>query len=111
MDYGNSAVENAVIQWMEKRHKWELEKEWICYSPGIVPTQNFLFKPFPNTEIQSPIYPPFMHSERNWRIVVRDPLKIINDQHEMDLDDLGGILASGVKIMLMSSSRELVTWF
>ncbi|MBQ6269037.1 MAG: cystathionine beta-lyase, partial [Bacteroidetes bacterium] len=26
---------NSIIEWMEKRHNWNIKKEWLCFSPGI----------------------------------------------------------------------------
>ncbi|MFN6991082.1 MAG: cystathionine beta-lyase, partial [Fervidobacterium sp.] len=31
----------SLINWMKKRNNWDIQKEWICYSPGVVPAINF----------------------------------------------------------------------
>ena len=28
---------NAVMQWLQKRHNWQIKPEWINFSPGVVP--------------------------------------------------------------------------
>ncbi len=30
------AFENAVVNWQKKRHNWEIKKEWIVHTQGIV---------------------------------------------------------------------------
>ena len=31
---------NSIVRWLRDRHKWNIEKDWICFSPGIVPALN-----------------------------------------------------------------------
>jgi cystathionine beta-lyase len=33
---------NAIVNWMKKRHGWEIETEWISTTPGVVPALNML---------------------------------------------------------------------
>lgn len=30
----------ALIEWQKRRHNWNIEKEWILFSPGVVPALN-----------------------------------------------------------------------
>ena len=49
---------------MYRQHGIKIEKEWICFSPGVVPAINMLVLTFsqPNDKIiiQPPVYPPFL---------------------------------------------------
>src|SRR5680860_1003002 len=27
----------AIIDWMERRHSWKVKKDWLAFSPGVVP--------------------------------------------------------------------------
>ena len=32
----------SIIAWMQRRHQWTIEKDWIYFAPGIVPGLSFL---------------------------------------------------------------------
>ncbi|MGD0582852.1 MAG: PatB family C-S lyase [Bacteroidales bacterium] len=53
----------SIINWLNERHNWHVEKEWICFSPGIVPALNFCTLAFTSPGdyivIQPPVYHPF----------------------------------------------------
>lgn len=84
---------NSVINWMNRRKNWNIKKEWIKFSPGIVPAINMLIKAFtvPGDEvvIQTPVYYPF-HSAviENKRKLVENPLKLIDGRYYMDYENL-----------------------
>ncbi len=53
----------SIINWLKRRHSWDIEQSWICNSPGIVPGINMalleLTKPGDKVLIQEPVYSPF----------------------------------------------------
>ena len=53
----------SIIDWIKLRHNWTIEKDWICFSPGIVPALNFCTLAFTQTGdeiiVQPPVYFPF----------------------------------------------------
>ena len=53
------------IRWMYKRHGLHIEREWICFSPGVVPALNMAVltytRPKDKIIIQPPVYPPFFN--------------------------------------------------
>jgi len=91
--YTGSAYE-SVINWFSTRHGWDIKKEWIVYSPGVVPALSLLVQCFTSPGdgiiIQRPVYHPFMHVvEWNGRKLLNSPLRQDkNGRYEMDLDDL-----------------------
>ncbi len=103
---------NSFIQWLEKRHGWKVEKDWILFSPGVVPALNFIIqafsKPGEKILIQPPVYHPFFFSvENNYREMVFNPLRYSNGRYEMDFDDLEKKLP-GVKMILLSNPHNPV---
>lgn len=83
---------NAVINWMKRRHKWEVDKEWIIYSPGIVPALYMLIQTFVNIGekviIQPPVYHPFFTAiENNGRQVLTNQLFYDNKRYSIDFED------------------------
>lgn len=87
------AYYDAIISWMERRHHYTIQKEWIVQSMGIVPALfNFvqsLTAPSDGVIIMPPVYYPFyMAIKKNGRTVVEN--KLINEGgiYRIDFDDL-----------------------
>jgi cysteine-S-conjugate beta-lyase len=104
---------DAVINWMKRRHNWEVEKEWICHSPGVVPALSIIVQAFTNPGdkiiIQPPVYYPFTHViERHGRTIVPNALKFENGQYRMDYEDLEGKIDSSTKLIIISSPHNPV---
>ncbi|MCY7723514.1 pyridoxal phosphate-dependent aminotransferase, partial [Bacillus pumilus] len=86
-------TQQAVAEWLKRRHGWSIQTEAVTFTPGIVTALSFAVQAFtaPNDEvvIQSPVYTPFYQMiERNGRTVSTNPLKIENNRYLMDFDDL-----------------------
>ncbi|MFW9972577.1 MAG: MalY/PatB family protein [Candidatus Odinarchaeota archaeon] len=83
---------NAIINWMKRRHQWEINKDWIVYSPGIVPALYMLVQTFVNIGekiiIQPPVYHPFFTAiENNGRQVLTNQLLFENKRYSIDFED------------------------
>lgn len=70
---------DSVISWMERRHKYQVEKEWILNTPGVVnafyAAVNAFTEPGEGVIIFKPVYYPFsMAIEKNKRNIVNCPL-------------------------------------
>ncbi|WP_449537509.1 MalY/PatB family protein [Ferdinandcohnia sp. Marseille-Q9671] len=103
----------ATIGWMKRRHNWTIEKDWICFCPGVVPALNVIVQSFTNPGdkiiIQPPVYYPFTSViEKNGRDIVSNPLTFENGRYEMDFDDLVKKLDSSVKMIIISSPHNPV---
>ena len=110
---GMDGYYEGLIAWMEKRHDWLIERDWITFSPGIVPALNELVrsltKPGDKILLQSPVYPPFFQAIRNHgREVVNSQLCLANGRYTMDFADLEEKLASGVKMMILCNPHNPV---
>jgi cystathionine beta-lyase len=84
---------DAIVNWMQKRHGWMINPDWISFSPGVVPAVNMLVlaitKPGDKIVVQPPVYFPFFYAvKNNDRILVENPLKLNNGRLCMDFDDL-----------------------
>lgn len=84
---------DSVIGWYARRYKWEIPRDWIVFSPGVIPAIRNAIRGFTNPGdkviVQTPVYFPFFHSiEENGREVFENPLKLIDGRYEMDLEDL-----------------------
>ena len=104
----------AFIDWVKLRHNWEIKKEWIVLTPGVVPAISIsilaLSDPGDGVIIQTPVYPPFFDSIRdNERRIVENPLLINNGRYEIDFADLEQKLADASnKLLLLCSPHNPV---
>ncbi len=83
----------AVINWLKERHGFEIKRENMEYSPGVVFSLNALLQLFTKENdkiiIQTPVYYPFYSViENNSRIVSKNPLIKTGDTYKMDFEDL-----------------------
>lgn len=88
----------AVQNWMQKRHNWQIEDSYILSTPGIVPAINFavfaLTNPGDGILIQPPVYHPFFDAiELNDRKLLINNLKAKSSKtsgksyYEIDFED------------------------
>ncbi len=103
----------AIIDWMQTRHQWSVQKDWICHSPGVVPALSFTVSTFtePGDKviIQQPVYPPFASVvKNNGRELVNNPLVLKDGRYCMDFDDLKSKLDSRVKLLILCSPHNPV---
>jgi len=104
----------SFIQWVKRRHNWEIEKDWILLAPGVVPSIILsifaLSQPGNGIIIQSPVYTPFFASIKdNDREVIENPLISKNGRYEIDFDDLEQKLANpNNKLLLLCSPHNPV---
>ncbi|MEA2096138.1 MAG: PatB family C-S lyase [Candidatus Cloacimonadota bacterium] len=104
---------DSIINWMKERFDWEIKKDWIIATPGIVPSINFAIQTYTEKNdkilIQTPVYYPFFTSiENNERTLVISELKLRDDHYEMDFADLEKKLADDVKMMILCSPHNPV---
>jgi len=83
----------SVVQWYSKRCNWNINHDNICISRGILNAIALLIqlhtKEGDGIIIQPPVFFEFRLLIRdNNREVVRNPLKVSNNQYKMDFDDL-----------------------
>jgi cystathionine beta-lyase len=104
----------AIAGWVERKHHWTIDKEWICWSPGVIPAlkgciQSFT-EPGDRIIIQTPVYPPFFKvvKEDN-RELVTNPLLFMNGRYEIDFEDLAEKFTStGAKMLILCSPHNPV---
>ena len=84
---------SSIINWFKRRHNWTISKNWIEFSPGIVPACIYIIqrftKPGDKIIIQNPVYYPFKKIiESNGRTVLSNQLKLIDSRYHMNFDEL-----------------------
>jgi len=99
--------------WYKRRQNWNIEADWIVFSPGVVPALHFAVRAFTSPGdkiiIQPPVYHPFSSViSGNHRIILNNPLRLSNGRYYMDLDNLKEQLDDRVKLILISHPHNPV---
>lgn len=89
---------SSIIDWLDRRHGFKVEREELTYVPGVVKGIAFAINYFTckgdKILIQPPVYHPFkMVIEGNERELVTNPLKWTGSNYEMNLEELERIFA------------------
>lgn len=103
---------DALIGWMKQRHHWQIEREWIMLTPGVVPSLNAtvmaLTRPDEGVIVQPPVYFPFFSAVTNTsRRLIENPLRLENSRYAIDFEHLEQC-ASSARLMLMCSPHNPV---
>ncbi len=101
---------DAIIDWVKRRNGWEIEREWINFTPGVVAGFSFAMRALTaegdGVVINPPVYPPFAAQiKANGRKVVNSPLVVKDGKYRFDFDDLDRKLA-GAKVLLFCSPHN-----
>lgn len=111
-DYWESYFD-SIKWWTKNRHDYEIEKEWICFSPGIVPALGICVSVYTekgdDVLVQPPVYHPFYYAiENQGRKSLLNPLIEKDGEFFMDFEDLETKLKKGVKLMLLCNPHNPV---
>ncbi|MGD1818110.1 MAG: MalY/PatB family protein [Pleomorphochaeta sp.] len=84
---------DAYIKWWKERHNFEIEKQWLIFSTGVVPAISSIVRKLTtvaeNVVIQSPVYNIFYNSIiNNGRKVLESPLVYDDGKYSIDFEDL-----------------------
>lgn len=86
-----SWFQETIVDWMQRRHDWDVKPEWIEYSPGVVPALVISVMAYTNPGdkvlIQTPVYPPFFSVvTENGRQLVTNSLVETDGEYSIDFD-------------------------
>ncbi|MBS0299515.1 MAG: PatB family C-S lyase [Proteobacteria bacterium] len=103
---------DALIAWLQRRHNWVVQREWIVMCPGVVPSINAavmaLTQPGDTIIIQPPVYFPFFSvATQTNRQLLQNPLRLDNGRYTIDFDHLEQC-ARQAKFLLLCSPHNPV---
>jgi cystathionine beta-lyase len=101
----------SIIHWMKRRHDWEIKKEWISFSPGVVAGLTFAIETFSNpgdkVVVQPPVYFPFFDCVKGTkRKMLENPLKMENGRYTFDFEDLKSKIDEDTKLLLLCNPQN-----
>jgi len=102
-----------VKNWVWRRYQYQIEKDWIVTTPGIVPALFFAINALTTPEakiiIQSPVYNPFYSVIiNNNRKILENKLLPIDNTYQMDFINLEALLKEGAEMMILCSPHNPV---
>ena len=103
---------DAIISWERERHGYDIKREWICFSPGVVSGFNWLLQAYTNewdaVIIQTPVYYPFSEAiVHNNRKLIENELVQKGDSYVMDLADFENkLVKNNVKAFIFCSPHN-----
>lgn len=104
---------NSIVNWVKRRYGWNIEREWITFSPGIVPALSMAIlaytRPGDKIVIQTPVYGPFSGVVKaNGRQLIESPLSCENGVYKMNLEDLEAQIDDRTKMVMMCNPHNPV---
>ncbi|CAH1904066.1 Cystathionine beta-lyase PatB [Candidatus Nitrotoga sp. HW29] len=104
--YPDSLYE-SLINWLKRRHGWEVQREWIMMCPGVVPSLHAAImafvEPGESVIVQPPVYFPFFSAVTNTdRKLLQNPLHLENGHYAIDFDHLEQCAAQARLLLLCS---------
>ncbi|MCG3226330.1 MAG: pyridoxal phosphate-dependent aminotransferase [Candidatus Heimdallarchaeota archaeon] len=89
--HGTPEFYGSILGWMKRRHNCDVEKDWIVFSPGVMPAVNVMIRTFTNPGdkiiVQSPVYYPFFSAvQNNGRQMLNNQLKYENKKYTFDFE-------------------------
>lgn len=102
---------SSIIEWSKIRNQWNIEKEWICFSPGIVPALNFCTLAYTNPGdsiiVQPPVYFPFFSAvEAHGRKLIYNKLTESGGNWKMDFENLRESVDNRTKMIFISNPHN-----
>jgi len=101
----------SIVNWLKRRHNWEIKPEWISFSPGVVAGLTMAIEAFSKTGdgviVQPPVYFPFFDSVKGTgREMIQNPLRLENGRYYFDLEDLKSKITPTTKLLLLSNPHN-----
>ena len=108
---------DALIKWLRVKHDWQVKREWIVLTPGVVPSLNLVVAALTAENagviVQPPVYFPFFSAVTNHiRRLIQNPLLLANADsdslhYQIDFDQLDRC-AKEAKLLLLCSPHNPV---
>ena len=104
---------NSIIKWIYDRHGWKINREWIEFSPGVVPALNMCTLAYTKKGegiiIQPPVYTPFHAAAKDHgRKLLFNKLLDQGGNWMMDIDGLSKLITPATKMIIISNPHNPV---
>lgn len=108
--FRSDAYFQSIVNWFHRRHNFSIDKEWISFSPGIVPALNLAVMAFTDPGdgiiVQPPVYFPFFSAVKNHnRKLLYNELILRGGRYHIDFTDLAQ-KAKKAKMLIISNPHN-----
>lgn len=98
---------DALIHWLQRRHGWQVAREWIVMCPGVVPSLyasiQALTQPNDAVIVQPPVYFPFFSAVHDTgRSLLENPLKLTGHDYTIDFAHFEACAAQASMLLFCS---------
>lgn len=110
----SDAYAQAFIDWEKKQHGYAVKKEWLRFSPGVVPAFNWWLRICSEKGdaviVLTPVYYPFLHAvKNNERCLITSELRCEGGHYTIDFEDFEQkITENDVKAFILCSPHNPV---
>ena len=103
----------AFCNWQKKRNDWDVNKELVSFSPGVVPSLSAIVREFTSENdtvlIQTPVYPEFYDVVEAWdRTVIENKLIEKDGHYSINFADFEEKLKTGPKLFILCNPQNPV---
>ena len=109
--YASHKYYEAIIDWMNRRHDYKIEKEWICYVPNVVAGLAYSVQAVSDVGdeiiIQTPVYGPFFDViKNNGRKIIECEMKNDHGHYTMDLEAFESMITPNTKATILCNPHN-----
>ncbi|MTI18751.1 pyridoxal phosphate-dependent aminotransferase [Rhodobacteraceae bacterium RKSG542] len=110
--YGDDdAFKQSIVSWMDRRHGFTVEKDWISTVPGVVAGYSLAIQAFSEPGdgvlVFSPVYHAFGRAvHANNRKLIESQLLIEGGQYKIDFETLPSLVDKKTKILLLCTPHN-----
>src|SRR5699024_1170399 len=106
-------VKQAVTDWLARRHDWQIDSNWLSFSPGVITSLHIAIQLFTNPDdqivIQTPVYTPFFNLVTGGnRSLVENELLYEDGRYTIDFAGLEETFKQGAKTFIFCSPHNPV---
>lgn len=105
---------DSFINWEKTYHNYEVKRDWIRFSPGVVSALNWILQFMTNPQdaaiVLTPVYYPFLNAIKdNGRRLIESDLVNENGVYHIDFEDFEQkVIENEVKLFILSSPHNPV---
>lgn len=109
--FGNDCLCDTTVSYIDRHYHWQIEKDWICFSPGIVPALSTMVLAMTEKGDEvitlTPVYGPFFGVVGDHeRKLVSCPMKMDGMRATIDFEMLEEKVNPKTKVLLLCSPHN-----